>query len=461
MTTIVQTNVLVLGGGPGGYVAAIRCGQLGLDTILVDADRLGGTCLIRGCIPSKALIHAADTYAGMVAVAAAPQMGIGLGAPPTLDMAGLTGWKNGIVDRLNHGVTGLLKQAGVRVVAGWGRFSDAKTCHVQTAEGEMVIKARHVILASGSKPVELPLLPFGGKVLSSDQALALTQKPDKLVVVGAGYIGLELGSAFAKLGSSVTVVESQNQILPLFDARLVAPVAHGLKQAGVSVHLQAKAVELSGAGLQIELANGARQTLPADAILVTIGRKPATAGWGLEEMALRMNGPFVAINEQCATDTKDVWAIGDLVGEPMLAHKASAQGEMVAEIIAGKRRRFDPVAIPAVCFTQPEIVSVGQGPDVPQTIIGQFPLAANGRALTMQGGEGGGFVRIIANADNHRIVGVQAVGAHISELAAAFTQAVETGLLLEDVAGMILPHPTLGEALREAALKALGHAIHA
>ena len=461
MTTTIETGVLVLGGGPGGYVAAIRCGQLGLDTVLVDADRLGGTCLIRGCIPSKAIIHAADHYAAMVETAKSNQMGIGLPGAPTLDLAALVSWKDGVVDRLNGGVAALLKRAGVRVFPGWGTFSDAKTCHVATAEGDITVKAQHVILATGSSPVELPNLAFGGKVISSDQALSPDRLPENLVVVGAGYIGLELGSAYAKLGSRVTVVESRGQILPLFDAKLVEPVSRWLKQAGITVHLRAKALGQVDIGLEIETAAGDRQVLPADAILVTVGRKPATTGWGLEEMALRMNGPFVAVDAQCATGMRDVWAIGDLVGEPMLAHKASAQGEMVAEIIAGHRRRFDPVAIPAVCFTEPEIVSVGLGPDAPDTMTGLCPFAGNGRARTMQAGDAGGFIRVVAAAGSHRIVGVQAVGAHVSELASAFTLAIGSGLLLEDVAGTILPHPTLGEAFHESALKALGQAIHA
>ena len=460
MTETIETGVLVLGGGPGGYVTAIRCGQLGLDTTLVDAGGLGGTCLMRGCIPSKAIIHAADRYAAMVEAAKSAPMGIVLPDGPRLDLAGLLGWKDSVVEQLNAGVAGMLKRAGVRVLAGWGRFTDAKTCHVATAEGDVTIRARHVILATGSTPVELPGLPFGGSILSSDQALSPDRLPDSLVVVGAGYIGLELGTAYAKLGTRVTIVESRGRILPLFDTRLAEPVSRWLKQAGVSVHLETKALGQTDAGLEVESASGDRQVLPADAILVTVGRRPATAGWGLEEMALRMSGPFVAVDEQCATGMKDVWAIGDLVGEPMLAHKASAQGEMVAEIIAGRRRRFEPVAIPAVCFTDPEIVSVGLGPDAPGTIAGICPFGGNGRARTMQAGDSG-FVRVVAAADSHRIVGVQAVGHHVSEFASAFTLVMEGGLLLEDVAGTILPHPTLGESFHDAALKALGQAIHA
>ncbi len=461
MNAKLTPQVLVIGGGPGGYVAAIRAGQLGLDTVLVEADRLGGTCLIRGCIPSKAMIHAAEAFAGMSEAAQAPHYGISLAQAPELDLAQTVAWKDSVVARLNGGVAGLLKRAKVRVVTGWARFTDAKSCEVETANGTLSIRAEHVILATGSVPVELPFLPFGGKVISSTEALSLDQLPRILVIVGAGYIGLELGSAFARFGSEVTIVEAEDRILPQYDAKLVEPVRRWFDQHGVKLLLGAKAVGEGRAGLIVRTADGDELELPADRILVTVGRKPSTEGWGLEEMAVAMDGKFVSVDEQCATAMRNVWAIGDLVGEPMLAHKASAQGEMVAEIIAGKRRRFDPVAIPAVCFTEPEIVTVGAGPETPDTITAMFPFAANGRALSMGAGDSGGFVRVVASKQSHRIVGIQAVGSHVSELSAAFAQAVETGLVLEDVAGIIYAHPTLGEAFHEAALSALGHAIHA
>ncbi len=461
MNAKLTPQVLVIGGGPGGYVAAIRAGQLGLDTVLVEADRLGGTCLIRGCIPSKAMIHAAEAFAGMSEAAQAPHYGISLAQAPELDLAQTVAWKDSVVARLNGGVAGLLKRAKVRVVTGWARFTDAKSSEVETANGTLSIRAEHVILATGSVPVELPFLPFGGKVISSTEALSLDQLPRSLVIVGAGYIGLELGSAFARFGSEVTIVEAEDRILPQYDAKLVEPVRRWFDQHGVKLLLGAKAVGEGRAGLIVRTADGDELELPADRILVTVGRKPSTEGWGLEEMAVAMDGKFVSVDEQCATAMRNVWAIGDLVGEPMLAHKASAQGEMVAEIIAGKRRRFDPVAIPAVCFTEPEIVTVGAGPETPDTITAMFPFAANGRALSMGAGDSGGFVRVVASKQSHRIVGIQAVGSHVSELSAAFAQAVETGLVLEDVAGIIYAHPTLGEAFHEAALSALGHAIHA
>lgn len=466
MTETISTKVLVVGGGPGGYVAAIRAGQLGLDTTLVEGDRLGGTCLIRGCIPSKAIIHAAGSFEEMRHAAEKPVHGVKLSAPPSLDFRETVAWKDGIVQKLNTGVGALLKRAKVKVVTGFAVFQDAKTCQV----GATIIRAEHVILATGSQPVELPFLKFGGPVISSTEALSLDALPPRLAVVGAGYIGLELGIAFAKLGSRVTIVEAAPQVLPLYDADLVAPVRRWLERNGVTLHLGAKAKGLetlkTGASLSIDTADGKALSIPADKILVTVGRKPHTQGWGLEAMAVDMDGRFVKVDDQCRTSMRDVWAIGDLVGEPMLAHKASAQGEMVAEIIAGHKRRFNPATIAAVCFTEPEIVSAGlspadaarQGVDV---VVGQFPFSANGRALTMDAGDAGGFVRVVARKSDHRVLGVQAVGKHVSELSAQFASVLEMGAVLEDVAGTVHVHPTLSEAFHESALKALGHAIHA
>jgi dihydrolipoamide dehydrogenase len=398
----------------------------------------------------------------------AARMGITVGET-WVDLAQTVRWKDGLVDKLNSGVGALLKRAKVKVIDGWAKFQDGKTCTVETASGSVTVVAEHVILATGSIPVELPFLPFGETVISSTQALSLGEVPKRLIVVGAGYIGLELGSAFRKLGSHVTVVEATDGILPLFDHELAAPVVRWLKEAGVAVHLgaSAKGLDLEHGEIHLIAEDKAGETLrlAADKILVTVGRRPNTQGWGLENMAVDMAGPFVKVDDRCATSMKDVWAIGDLVGEPMLEHKAAAQGEMVAEIIAGARRRFDPVAIAAVCFTEPEIVSAGLAPDEArvdgvEVLTGIFPYAANGRARSMEAADDGGFVRVVARKDDHRLLGLQAVGAHVSELSAEFALALEMGARLEDIAGTIHVHPTLSEAVHEAALRALGHAIH-
>jgi len=462
-------EVLVVGSGPGGYVAAIRAGQLGLDTILVEDGRLGGTCLIRGCIPSKALIEAAEKFE-QAGINASGNSDIGLSADkPTLDFKKTIQWKDGITDKLSSGVSGLLKAAGVRVVSGWAVFENAKTCRV----GDNKITATNVILATGSKSVELKGLPFGGVVISSTEALDLTSVPKKLAVVGAGYIGMELGIAYRKLGSEVTFIEAAKTILPGFDKQLSAPVSKWLRDHDVSVQTASFAKSVSSKGSKHTLTytdkKGADVKLVCDKVLVTVGRIPNTEGWGLENMALDMapesNGLFVKVDDKCRTPMRGVYAIGDLVGEPMLAHKASAQGEMVAEIIAGKKRSFAPAAIPAVCFTDPEIISVGMTPNEAKDkgvdfTEGKFRWAANGRALTTGTADGGGFVRILALKSTNRIIGIQAVGRHVSELSGEFVLAIEMNATLEDMAGTIHAHPTLSEATMEAALSALGHPIH-
>lgn len=460
--TFIECKVLVIGAGPGGYVAAIRAGQLGLDTVIVEAVADGGTCLNVGCIPSKALIHVADEFEKASHFANGSPIGIKT-KKPEIDLKQTVEWKDGIVKRLTGGVGGLLKKNKVRSVKGWASFIDGRTVEVKTADGVETIRAESIIIATGSTPVELPFLPFGGDVISSTEALDLPQPPKNLAVVGAGYIGLEMGIAFAKLGSKVTVVEALDRILPLYDKNMTRPVAKKMKALGMEVMLGAKAKGKTGKGLETETADGESKTIEADKILVTVGRAPLTEGWGRENLALDMDGRFIQIDDQCRTSMSGVFAIGDVTGEPMLAHRAMAQGEMVAEIIAGENRSWDKVAIPAICFTDPEIVSAGLSPDEAKEagydiITQMFPFSANGRAMTMEAEEG--FVRITARKDNHLVLGIQAVGGGVAELAASFGLALEMGARLEDIAGTIHAHPTQGEAFQEAALRTLGHALH-
>ncbi len=461
----ISCKLLVIGAGPGGYVCAIRAGQLGIDTVIVEVGKPGGTCLNVGCIPSKALIHAAEEFAKVAHMAGGKDpLGIMVGAP-TLDLAKTVGWKDGIVSRLTGGVAGLLKKAKVKTVQGWATFRDGKTVAVETETGTQVIRAETVVIATGSAPVELPFLPFGGPVISSTEALALGEVPNKLAVIGGGYIGLELGMAFAKMGAKVAIVEALPRVLAQYDAELTRPVLKRLGELGVEVMTGAKAkgVSTKGDALLVETSDGKSTKVAADRILVTVGRKPLTEGWGLEQIDLDMAGKFIRIDDQCRTSMRGVHAIGDVTGEPMLAHRAMAQGEMVAEIVAGHKRSWDKRAIPAICFTDPELVTAGHTPEEAKALggeirIGQFPFAANGRAMTRQGEDG--FVRVVARADNHLVLGIQAVGQGVSELAAAFGLALEMGARLEDIAGTIHAHPTQGEAFQEAALKALGHALH-
>lgn len=455
-----KTTLLIIGGGPGGYVAAIRAGQLGIPTVLVEGQALGGTCLNVGCIPSKALIHVAEQFHQTHQHSQHSPLGITVQAP-SLDIAQSVAWKDGIVDRLTSGVAALLKKHGVTVIHGWAHIVDGKTVDV---DGQR-IQCEHLLLATGSSSVELPMLPLGDAIISSTEALAPKRLPRRLTVVGAGYIGLELGIAYRKLGVEVSVVEARERILPSYDSELTQPVAESLKKLGIPLYLQHSVEGFDAAThrLQVRDANGEQLKLDTDQVLVAVGRRPRTQGFNLEALALKMNGAAIAIDARCQTSMRNVWAIGDLSGEPMLAHRAMAQGEMVAELIAGHPREFNPMAIAAVCFTDPELVVVGKTPDTAQQegldcIVAQFPFAANGRAMTLESRSG--FVRVVARRDNHLILGWQAVGVGVSELSSAFAQSLEMGARLEDVAGTIHAHPTLGEAVQEAALRALGHALH-
>ena len=459
------TTLLVIGGGPGGYVAAIRAGQLGIPTTLVDSGQLGGTCLNVGCIPSKALIHAADEFEKTCHYADGSALGIAV-QKSSIDLAQTTRWKDGIVARMTGGVAGLLKKSGVHVVKGHANIIDGKTVEiVRDGEAPHRIGCQHLLVATGSHTMELPFMPFGGPVISATEALSPSALPKRLVVVGAGYIGLELGIAYRKLGAEVSVVEAKDSVLPAYDVDLTKAVATSLKGLGVELHLGCSVLGLNAGAdaVRVRGAQGEEFELPADQVLVAVGRRPRTQGFGLEGLMLDMAGHFIKVDDQCRTSMRDVWAIGDVTGEPMLAHRAMAQGEMVAEIIAGKKRHFMPAAIPAVCFTDPELVVVGLTPQEAKQagmdcIDALFPFSANGRSMTLESKDG--FVRVVARRDNHLIVGWQAVGRSVSELSAAFSQSLEMGATLEDIAGTIHAHPTLGEAIQEAALRALGHALH-
>tara|TARA_B100000212_G_scaffold52590_3_gene34397 strand:+ start:1015 stop:2436 length:1422 start_codon:yes stop_codon:yes gene_type:complete len=467
-----KCKVLVVGAGPGGYVAAIRSAQLGMDTVIVEGERAGGTCLIRGCIPSKAMIHAAHKFHDLAKHAKkGGHMGISIPGPAELKMAELKGWKDDIVDRLNKGVEHLLKSAGAELITGWAEFKDAKTVVV----GDTQIEAENVILANGSVPIELPFMKYGDGVISSREALDIDEKLEHLVVVGGGYIGLELGITHKMLGAEVTIVEAMDSVLPIFDKELRRPLELFLKKNKIKVNtgVFAKGVEkLDNGKLKLNFIDknnadddSKMQSVEADRVLVTVGRRPRSDGLAPTGVALNERG-FVKVNNQCQTNMKGVYAIGDVtdLGE-MLAHVASFQGEMVAEIIAGHNRIYDPVAVPAIVFTEPEIVSVGLSPEEAKeaghpVITGKFPLAANGRSLTQEAEKTGGFVRVVAREDDHRILGVQAVGTHVSELVGEWGLALEMGALLEDIAGTIHAHPTMTEMTHEAVLATLGHAIH-
>ncbi len=462
--TEISCKLLVIGAGPGGYVCAIRAGQLGIDTVLVESGKVGGTCLNVGCIPSKALIHAADEFFRLKQAASSTSaLGLACGFP-SIDFARTFIWKDGIVRRLNSGVSGLLKRARVRIVQGRASFKDGKAVTVVTDTGPKEIRAEAIVIATGSVPAEVPAIPFGGSVISSTEALALESIPRRIAVIGGGYIGLELGTAFAKLGAKVTIVEGQKRILPIWGEDISGPVSTRLEQLGVEVLLGAQAIgKIGDDALLVRCADGAECKVDCDKILVTAGRRPSTHGLGLDRLVLDMNGSFIRITDKCETSMRGIFAIGDVTGEPMLAHRAMAQGEMVAENIAGGNRVWDKRCVPAVCFTDPEIVTVGLSPEeargtIADIRVSTFPFTANGRAMTVE--DEIGFVQVVADGANNEIIGVQAVGRGISELSAAFSIAIEMGARLEDIGSIIHAHPTLSETFQEAALRGLGHAIH-
>ncbi|MFO7245463.1 MAG: dihydrolipoyl dehydrogenase [Thermaerobacter sp.] len=463
-------DVVVIGGGPGGYVAAIRAAQLGKEVLLVEREALGGVCLNVGCIPSKALISVASLYHRLQEEAERGLMVSGA----RVDLNKLQAWKQGVVDRLTGGVGQLLKGNDVQVTMGTATFTGPNQIIVETAGGGAEhYKFDHAIIATGSRPVELPAFPFDGRrILSSTDALALTELPGHLLVIGGGYIGLELGTVYAKLGSRVTVVEAADRLLPGTDPELVQVVARRLRRLGVEVHVNtlAQGFEDDGRVAKVRLSrrgDGGQEetfTVDADRVLVCVGRRPNSEGLGLDRAGVRVDDRgFIPVDQQMRTSAPHIFAIGDVVGGAMLAHKASHEGIVAAEVIAGEPAAFEPAAIPAVIFTDPEIASVGltetqaeaQGY---QVMVGRFPFAASGRALTT--GESEGFVKVVADASSHVVLGVHIVGHGASDLIGEGALAVEMAARLEDLALTIHPHPTLPESIMEAAEAALGQPIH-
>jgi dihydrolipoamide dehydrogenase len=457
----------VIGAGPGGYVAAIRAAQLGMNTVIVEREFLGGVCLNVGCIPSKAMISAAHFLHKLQHDAG--EMGINA-SKITVDMKQMQKWKQSVCDRMSGGVEQLLKGNKVKIVRGEASFKSAAELEVKAADGSEVIKAKNYVLANGSRPIEIPGFSFDEKnVLSSTGGLALGEAPKKLVVIGGGYIGLEIGSFLAKFGSAVTVLEAMPGLLQgVVEKDAVQIVQRKLKKAGVEIMTGTKAKSYKKNGKELEItveANGKEEKIKCDKILVTVGRKPNSDQMNLKGigMAIDERG-FVKIDAQCKTSVPNIFAIGDVAGQPMLAHKASHEGVLVAEVIAGHNRVFDAKTVPAVIFTDPEIASAGWTEEqckekgYTDLKIGKFPFAANGKAVSLMETEG--FVKIIADAKNNVVLGVHIVGPEASNLISEACLAIEMGATLEDMALTIHPHPTLGETMMECAEAALGHAIH-
>jgi len=455
-----RADVLVLGSGPGGYTAAFRAADLGRQVVLVERHpTLGGVCLNVGCIPSKALLHVAEVLAAAEALAEA---GVTLG-PPKLDLARLRAHKDAVVGKLTGGLAQMAKQRGVTVVNGTGRFVDAKTLAVDTADGEARVRFAHAIVAAGSRGVALPGLPDDPRILDSTSALALEEVPGTLLVVGGGIIGLELATVFAALGSEVTVVELLDRLMPGPDPDLVRPLERRVRERWAAIHLETRvaAIEPRADGLHVRF-EGAQAPPPArfDRVLVAVGRRPNGDRIGADAAGLRVDERgFVPVDERLRTNVPHIHAIGDVARPPLLAHKASHEGKVAAEVIAGLPAAFDTTVIPSVAYTDPEVAWVGLGEAEAkargiEVEVARFPWQASGRALGM--GRPEGLTKLVFARDTKRLLGAGIVGPHAGELISECALAIEMGADAEDVALTVHPHPTLSETVAFAAEVAAG-----
>ncbi|AKU27574.1 dihydrolipoyl dehydrogenase [Geobacillus stearothermophilus] len=459
----IETETLVVGAGPGGYVAAIRAAQLGQKVTIVEKGNLGGVCLNVGCIPSKALISASHRYEQ---AKHSEEMGI-KAENVTVDFAKVQEWKASVVKKLTGGVEGLLKGNKVEIVKGEAYFVDANTVRVVNGDSAQTYTFKNAIIATGSRPIELPNFKFSNRILDSTGALNLGEVPKSLVVIGGGYIGIELGTAYANFGTKVTILEGAGEILSGFEKQMAAIIKKRLKKKGVEVvtNALAKGAEEREDGVTVTYeANGETKTIDADYVLVTVGRRPNTDELGLEQLGVKMTDRgLIEVDHQCRTSVPNIFAIGDIVPGPALAHKASYEGKVAAEAIAGHPSAVDYVAIPAVVFSDPECASVGyfeqqakdEGIDV---IAAKFPFAANGRALALNDTDG--FLKLVVRKEDGVVIGAQIIGPNASDMIAELGLAIEAGMTAEDIALTIHAHPTLGEIAMEAAEVALGTPIH-
>lgn len=456
-------DLLVVGGGPGGYAAALRAAQLGREVVLVDRDGvagLGGICVRVGCIPSKALIELANAYESLQTKAVA-----GLRVEGAhIDFHAFQEWKAKLVGGLSRGVGQLLSHAKVRVVHGSVSFTRPDRAIVNTPDGGVsFIEFRHAIVATGSRPIAIPgFEPGTGTVHDSTGVLALDEVPTRVVVIGAGYIGLELGTALAKLGSHVTIVEAADHVLPSLDPALGRQVARSLERRGVEILVGTQSLRMDDADVVVSGPGGER-ALHADCVLVAVGRRPNSDDMGLAAAGAKLTSTGHVVVDASLRATPNIAAIGDLVAGPALAHKATAEAEVAAEVLCGKPARFDPAAVPAVVFTDPEIATVGltvaQCREAGMEItVSKFPMSASGRAATLNATDG--FVQLVVDTETNAVVGVHMAGPHVSELAGEAALAIEMAASPEDLAATIHPHPTISEAIREAAAIATGQPLH-
>lgn len=459
----IETETVVIGAGPGGYVAAIRAAQLGQKVTIIEKAELGGVCLNVGCIPSKALINAAHKY-----LDAKESEDIGITAENVkVDFSKVQQWKASVVNKLTSGVASLLKGNKVQIVKGEAFFVDANTLRVINEDSAQTYTFKNAIIATGSRPIELPAFKFSKRVIDSTGALNLPEIPKKLIVIGGGYIGTELGTAYANFGTEVTIIEGADEILPGFERQMTALVKKNLKKKGATIITKAlaKGVEEKEDGVIVTYeVNGKEEKVEADYVLVTVGRRPNTDELGLEQLGVELTDRgLIKVDKQCRTNIPNIYAIGDVVPGPALAHKASYEGKVAAEAISGHPSEVDYLAIPAVCFSDPELATVGYTEEQAKAegieiTVGRFPFAANGRSLALNNSDG--FLKLITRKEDGLVIGGQIAGPGASDMIAEIGLAIEAGVTAEDIAMTIHAHPTLGEITMEAAEVALGSPIH-
>ena len=462
-----EFDVIVIGSGPGGYVCAIRAAQLGLSTACVEYEQsLGGTCLNVGCIPSKALLQSSEYYSHTLHDLAKHGVKV---EKASLDLPTMLKRKDEIVKGLTGGVAGLFKKNKVTWLKGRGSFVDSTTVKVVGADGEATYKAKNIVIATGSKPIEIPPAKFDREqIVSSTGALKFASVPKHLIVIGGGVIGLEMGSVWRRLGAEVTVIEALTTILPGMDLELSKGLLKIMQKEGVSFHLETKLVETRKANGEVtavcQKADGSTVEIKGDRMLVAVGRRAYTEGLNIEAIGLKLEaGGKVPVDDHYRTPVAGVWAIGDVIRGPMLAHKSEDEGVACAERIAGRAGHVNYEAIPGVVYTWPEVAAVGLSEEAAKqqglaVKVGKFPFLANGRAKAFGNTEG--FVKIIADAKSDRIIGAHILGPNASELIAELVVAIEFGASAEDIARSTHAHPTLSESVKEAALGVDKRSIH-